>query len=421
MSYSKKQAGIIILCICLIGALLCGAGYLQYKREADAKNAARKQYEVTYSPEDTYTVCIYLSASGMEEEGLGAASWLLECIQSAKLPKGIKVLTETGGADFWNNKKMEGGAYRRFMSDSKNRMKLMEELEPRNMAESDTLADFLTWCGETAPADHQILIIWGHGKGSGGGLIAQNKYEDVLTLRELRSALEKAYPDWQNETPLEMTALMTCLGQNIDTAAVLSGMSSYYVASEEVYTTNLWKFDQWLDDISYFRGMDGRALGMSLCDALADNPDVGSCYALSALDLEKAPRLLSAYEKMGLELTDKISADPGIVKKLRDTAWSSENYGFNEQRTDEFYNMADLGDFCRNAEGWLPSAKEVREALSECVVYLKKGESHSDAEGLSFYYPYKYNVKGLDYYDQDACCRVFAELYKLTERYESNN
>lgn len=421
MSYSKKQIGIIILCVCLVGALLCGVGLYQKKRETDAKNAARKQYEVTYSPEDTYTICVYLSAYGMEEEGFGAASWLLDCIQSTKLPKGVTVLTETGGAEFWNHKKMEGGAHRRFKSEKGSRLELVEELTPRNMADGDNLADFLTWCNETAPADHQILIIWGHGMGSAGGIIPQDDYNDVLNIKELRGAIEKAYPDWQEETPFEMTALMTCLGQNIDTAAALCGLTDYYVATEETYVTTDWRFDVWLDEVAYFRGMDGEALGTSLCDALAENPDTGSCYALSTINLEKLPALLQEYEAMGQELMEKFAADPTAAKKLREIALKTENYGINDPGTDEFFNMVDLGDFCRNADGWLSSARNVRAALSECVAYIVKGDSRINAEGLSFYYPYKYNVDKLDYYDEDACSPVFAELYKLTEKYEGNN
>ena len=60
-----------------------------------------------------------------------------------------------------------------------------------NMGESETLADFLSFCEENYPAEHTAVIFWNHGGGSVQGVAFDENYGyDSLTLAELREAFD---------------------------------------------------------------------------------------------------------------------------------------------------------------------------------------------------------------------------------------
>ena len=60
------------------------------------------------------------------------------------------------------------------------------DVQTDNMGEGATLERFLKWAPAKFPAEHYLLVLWGHGYGLGFG----RDHGDPLTLNELTAALK---------------------------------------------------------------------------------------------------------------------------------------------------------------------------------------------------------------------------------------
>ena len=109
----------------------------------------------------------------------------------------------------------------------------LADLGEVNMADPDTLTEFVIWSMENYPADKYVLILSDHGGGYTGGWSDQSASGDSLTLIELDSALAQV----QAETGLEQFELIgfeACLMSSLEVYTAIAPYARYSVASEEV-------------------------------------------------------------------------------------------------------------------------------------------------------------------------------------------
>jgi hypothetical protein len=341
----------------------------------------------------------YLCGSDLESEN-GFASGDLEELMKVTLPENVNVVIQTGGSNTWHNDFVDASKLQRFIYNSEG-LSLVDEQPLANMGDKQTLYDFLSFAYLNYPAEKMAVLFWNHGGGSVSGAQFDEIYDnDSLTLDEMYEAFSSVWDISEEEPPLEIIGFDTCLMATVDVAATFSGIAKYLVASEELEPANGWNYSEWIGALAANPGIDGATLGKIICDSYyAGCEKVGTekDVTLSVTDLSKIKPLLEAYDAFGADCLAAALEDPAFLSRFARTARKSENYGGNTKEQG-YTNMVDLGDLARQNADVINSAKNVLDALEECIIYQVRGPYRSRANGLSCYYSYNGDINDFSAY-----------------------
>jgi hypothetical protein len=88
-----------------------------------------------------------------------------------------------------------------------------------NMGDPKNLVTFVDWTTRNYPAEHYLLVLWGHGLGWRGIGFDENNSNDQITPIELNLALKKMKNE--NGISLDIVAFDACLMQMIEFASAI--------------------------------------------------------------------------------------------------------------------------------------------------------------------------------------------------------
>lgn len=351
-------------------------------------------------PDVDWTVLLYLCGTDLETDG-GMATVNLEEIAATQASEHVNVLIQTGGTEQWHALETTGldiaaDKMQRYRY-SEAGFSLEDEGELQNMADSQTLTEFIQWGAKNYPAKKYLLCLWDHGAGSSGGLIVDQKFGNAtMMLENLRKAVQDA------GVRFETVVLDTCLMASLETAQALQPMANYLVASEELVDCAGSAYTAWLQYLYDNPGCDGERFGRTFCDffqqkyAETGSDDSTKSMTFSVIDLRKIDAVTKAVAAMFTELGAALS-DPERFHAFAYSTVHTEHYDFPE--------MLDLSDMARRAKGYGLSdqtAAAVIEAVGEAVTYSIKGILHSYSSGLSFWYAPTASVESLDHYARNS-------------------
>jgi hypothetical protein len=308
------------------------------------------------------------------------------------------------------------------------------DLGEANMADGDTLVDFVTWAVETFPADKHVLILSDHGMGWPGGwsdntpggrgpddIPLASVTGDELFLMELDEALE----DIRAQTGLEkfeLIGLDACLMGHVEVFDALAPHARYAVASQESEPSLGWAYTGFLKDLVNNPDMDGSDLGRLIVDTYIEEDQrivdpqaraeflgrgspmsgifgmLGGMSAeqlvqqmendvtLAAVDLGAMPELMDSLNNLSFTLQN---AKQQTVAQARTYAQSFTSiFGKNVPAS-----YIDLGNFLQLLirESGNPdvaqAADKVLSALDNAVIAEKHGSNKRGANGVSIYFP----------------------------------
>ncbi len=330
-----------------------------------------------------WTVMIYLCGTDLESKNGMATENLLE-ISKTLANQHVNVLIETGGTKAWESKEKLGfdiatDRLQRYKYDE-NGFTLVEERPLSNMAQTETLTEFITWSRENYPADKYMLTLWDHGGGSMEGLIMDELHNSaVMSLEDLGRALDDA------NVPLELLFMDTCLMATIETCAVVDSQARYLVASEETVPGYGGNYKGWLQYLFDNPECDGARLGRTICDTVQQKyaekgAGAADTVTMSVIDLKKMDAVYTAFDDMFTEVG-------GLLKNVNDFS----EFAVAISRSETYYasEMRDIADMASRASGHgvrAETAKKLVNAVDDAVVYAVKGATHSYSHGISFYY-----------------------------------
>ena len=369
------------------------------------------------SDDESWAIYWYLCASDLESNYAAATRDLYE-LQKTRLPDNLSVVIQTGGAKTWHHESVRSGVLSRYVYDSEGLQQICE-LPDASMGDGETFADFVEFCFDEYPADNAVLIFWNHGGGSLSGVAFDELHDyDSLTLDEIYYALDSVCTLSEYDPPFRLVGFDACLMATIDTAAMLSDVAEYMIASEEQEPTCGWDYAVWIQAIADDPRIEIPELGRIICDSYADGCEaIGMAdeITLSVVDLSKIWQLVVAYDELGREALNAASRDPVFFAEFGRLAHQSENYGGNTPDTG-YTNMVDLGHLVRNSRDLFDNAQEVLDALDECVVYKVNGRYRSEATGLACYYSYDGDLFDVYEYRYVGASPAFGYLfdYELT-------
>ena len=363
--------------------------------------------------QDDWAIYLYLCGTDLESRS-GAATLDLTEIVNQRMPNGVTVVIQTGGAKQWRNNIVSSDYLERYALRGDQFARIWRG-ENRSMGDARTLAEFLGFCRDNFPARHQAVILWDHGGGSAGGLVMDEQFSnDRLSLGELRDAFDRVFDANAKTPPLDIVGFDCCLMATVDTAAAMQGFARYMVASEETEPGCGWNYAGLLNLMRRYPGMDGAAMGQAICETYMSGcrqAGLAGEATLSVTDLTKLDPLLQAYDRFGGQAVLEACDDSNFFAMFGRGAKQAENYGGNTPNSG-YANMVDLGDLASQCSELMPEAsRAVLRALKDCVVFKVNGDYRARASGLSCYYVYNQNPKLYQMYASAGASENFKVFY----------
>lgn len=311
---------------------------------------------------------------------------------------------------------------------------LVEDLGEVNMADGNSLVDFVSWAVNTYPSDHYVLILSDHGMGwpggwtdpapggrdSGSAPLVQQLPDDAIYLSELDQALA----DIQANTGIQKFDLIgmdACLMSQLEVYAALQPYADYAVASEETEPSLGWAYSAFLSLLVYDPSISTAELATNIVESYIDqderitdenarmdflrqNSSTGGFFGpsrvsaeqvisqleknitLTAVDLNALPDLISAYNNFSFAMQD---IDQSLVASARNYAQSYTSI-FGNQVPPSFI---DLGHFVQlvakqSSDSRIrTAANNVLSSLENVIVAERHGKSKPGSTGIAIYFP----------------------------------
>lgn len=198
-----------------------------------------------------------------------------------------------------------------------------------NAADPATLYGFFDWATAECPADHYLLVFWGHSRGQFGMFGDSDPFDytaQTLTLEELRTALTAAKRSLQK--PVDVLAFKDCFMANLETAYELSGLADYLLASPGLVPIEGWPYDEMFrvltDDANGNLKPNERALdaGKRILEALGAhylNPDNKKPHDEVPYSLLSTKSAVPVVEALGKLLGENRTSVDEAEDQLRST------------------------------------------------------------------------------------------------------
>ncbi len=310
---------------------------------------------------------------------------------------------------------------------------LVDDLGETNMADGQTLVDFVSWAVETYPADRYALVLSDHGMGWPGGWsdptggadrgsapLISALQGDSIYLSELEGALGQIQANTGIEK-LDLIGMDACLMSQMEVYAMLQPYARFAVASEETEPGLGWAYAAFLNDLVNNPAMDGAQLATDIVDTyigqdqrIVDNqaradflrqgssaggffgaPSISAAQissqierdiTLTALDLDAFAGLNSAFNDFAYALQ---SVDQRAIASARNYTQSYTSIFGREVPP----SYIDLGHFVQLAvkqtgdAGLQSAAQNVMTALNNALVAERHGTSKPGSTGVAIYFP----------------------------------
>ncbi|MGN1481318.1 clostripain-related cysteine peptidase [Porcipelethomonas sp.] len=219
--------------------LIVSGGCVQ---EVPAEKSVEKS--VSRSVDNSFTLMIYMCAAALESE-YGCATVDINEILYGYSDSNFNIIIQTGGTLEWQNTVIAGDRCQRYQVTEDGLELVDDTIGQQNMAEPDTLSDFVNYCTDNYTASRYGLILWDHGGGVIGGYgYDENFGGSAMSLTQMHQALETA------ETHFEFIGFDACLMATLETCLMASHHADYMIASEETEPGCGWYYTNWIESFS---------------------------------------------------------------------------------------------------------------------------------------------------------------------------
>lgn len=350
------------------------------------------------------TVMLYMCGSDLESE-LGSATRDLEEILDARLSDQVNVVIETGGALKWQNDMVSADTNQRFLVQDGELVLLDQALGLKDMADPNTLSDFISYSAKRFPADRYALILWDHGGGALDGFAVDENFDRIpMKIYELSKALD------DGGVFFDFIGFDACLMSTIEVGLVLDDYADYMIASEETEPAGGWYYTDWLTKLSRDPSIDTLSLAKKIVDDYVNRSGVESNGMAAMLAVSDLSKIESVYKAFCLLLDEAsfelMNQNFELISKGR-----SESKSFGNTNIDH----VDLADLAKEIN--LEQSDVLVDTINDCVKYKASSNASDDVGGLSVYFPYselRYFDEMMDVYqelDMDEGYTSFMELF----------
>ena len=338
----------------------------------------------------SWTVLVYMEAdNNLESDALNDLTEMMQVGSNASL----KILAQIDRSADYSNVGVGGLAnwtgVKRVRVDHLALTELQNLGDP-NMGQAATLASFISWGIQTAPADRYALVLWDHGGAWPQFGVDESHGGDGLTLDEIVQALADGLRSSGLGRPFDIFGFDACLMANYEVLLALSPYARYFIGSEEVEPGHGWDYAalSLARDTPTVKPVE---LGTAIVNAFfaqAQQKKTDAKVTLSLSDLGQLPTLAAAVSNLAAALGGtNLSSTALAIGRVRA---DSPVFGANAQGQSST-GMIDLGRFAADLATAQPSLASagngVASALGQVVKAVVAGALQRRSLGLSIYFP----------------------------------
>lgn len=303
-----------------------------------------------------------------------------------------------------------------------------------NMGDYAVLRDFVSYCKNHFPAERYMLWMYDHGGGWAGACVDDSSDGDMLSMVEMRRALEEA-------GKIDILCFSApCLMGAIESVYELRGLVDVYVGSEDLSGYMLWMRVAtdvcWILDTN--PDIPNLDLGRKIVEAIQNRldfpllnpyllllPDAYSTYTISAIDVSKIEAAAQAVKGAVEYLVGDIESHAGSV---------SRNFANREAYADFSMDAVQFAENGYALDGNNELMKAMAEKIGEAVIANIRGSERQNSHGLSIFFPnpsyWGENTQWIiDHYSEDSGIAfandtgwgMFLETYLGTGQYEGGS
>lgn len=318
---------------------------------------------------------VYLDA----DNDLGAASRIdLEEMEAVGSTDQVKVIVQHD---------TQGGQTYRYRVE-KGKLVQLAELGELDMAQAQTLRDFVKFAADAYPADRYALILWNHGQGWKG---AKSILTDVdngtftpLSNRYVKEALA------DSGVPVDILGIDACEMSVIEAAYEFRGVAKILVASQELVSSYGWDYKDLLTRLTSEPHLTAPKLAQEMVESFKSfysasvykNQEIcalaltGSYSSDGATDIAT---VATAVDSLASDLSS-LMADSATRASTLELLTSARDTVQEFDETTQPATYIDLVDFERLVRSGNPSIKQ---ALDAIVLAEYHGSERPNAHGLS--------------------------------------
>jgi len=266
--------------------------------------------------------------------------------------------------------------------DESHRPEKLEDMGEVNMANGNTLKNFITYCKNGYTSERYILAMYGHGAGIWGAIPDAASPHDNIDMDEMQNALTEA----GGVDLLCFTA--PCLMGAIECVYELRDCVDVYVGSEEFSGYTFWHdpmalLFETLHENSDISNID---LGEQIIEWIEEdaktNEEWGDFLTMGAIRTDKIEKLATSIETLCTYLLD--SSEP--LRNIKSTRKIAKEVGDHREHIDLFDFIQKYNDI-ENDPIICQNLLNITESFNEAVIKECHGIEHENDHGLSIYFP----------------------------------
>lgn len=359
----------------------------------------------------TWTVFVYMSGSTLETSQSSGSKDMKEMCKAAG--GNIRFVVQTGGSTSWQYDKISSQTLQRHVI-SNGELETVAQVPLASMGEAATLKNFVKWGVENYPAEKMGLVLWGHGRGSLGGVCKDDLFDgDYLELSEINSALSEASSIMTDK--FEFIGFDACYMATLETADICASYARYMIASEELEPADGWNYTALGELLKTNPNADWDKISETICESFltaSEKSEYLSRVTLSVVELAKIDDLLVKLNDYSRELCLSLTTRD-LLTQYKKTVEAGEHFG-NETICSGYANRLDLGELANAGSRITDKSAAVLSALDAAVVRKINGGGHPDASGLTVYFPLEaLGTESLRKFAGFAPCPFYVELIEL--------
>ena len=330
------------------------------------------------------------SEKNTDVDAIGFGSYSLDLLMNSEIPEGVQFVVQTGGAKRWQSAYVNPNRSQRFLIDCDGTVELTNDVVA-NMANPDTLEEFLVFCKEYFPAEHEMALFWDHGGAYGGFGIDEIYGTDMLTVREMTKVLSNVQALYSPGHPVfDVIGFDACVMGELEVARLFADYADYYFASPEELSGFGWGYDRIIEALGKEPSMSPEKLGSVVAQAYVDNVQIEGFYGFypavfSVYDLNKIEPVYTAYNALIRQVLCRSLQGTDALAEVSAASTRTLAYAFGSMGG---FNLIDLGGFVGNLSASYPAeAAAVQKALKECVIGQASTSYFSESSGMSVFFP----------------------------------
>ena len=263
---------------------------------------------------------------------------------------------------------------------------VFENTSEKNMADPQTLIDFVCWTVDNYPAENYCLTISDHGQGWMGICFDQTS-NDKMNLEGLREAFSDIYSHLGGKK-LDIVLFAACNMGMIEVFYTIKEYIDISIASEDQLTVNYISYKGILENITNMPMINNTEFAQKIIDTSYNTIDGKFYHRYFGLYMNKIEYVKDGVNELALALLDNMPAKDQLDGIYRYSACKDGDN--NIVRPHDIYRFADIISILIGGNNIKEKAIELRNCIDPLVIRPYEGENHYVSErlnGISIYFP----------------------------------